>query len=228
MRPTDRLFEIVQLFRHGRLVKAKEIADAVGCSLRTVYRDVDRLIATGIPIEGERGVGYILREPIFLPPLTLKPIELEALHFGMEVVRRSADDELASAAETLLSKIDAVLPSDRPRRGYSFGHAVYIEPRKTAERALLPKIRAALRDSQKLDIAYLDLDDKRSRRVIRPLQIEFWGKVWTLTAWCELRADFRVFRIDRISSIVPTLASFVPEAGKRLIDFQKRQAGAMP
>ena len=112
MRRTDRLFELIQIFRDGRLKLGRDLAARLGVSLRTLYRDIDTLVASGIPIEGERGVGYILREPIFLPPLNLSHIELEALEFAMELAKRSADHELSGAADSLLQKVHAVLPAN--------------------------------------------------------------------------------------------------------------------
>jgi predicted DNA-binding transcriptional regulator YafY len=113
MRRTDRLFEIVQLFRSGRLLLGRDIADQLEVSLRTVYRDIETLVASGVPIEGERGVGYLLREPIFLPPMTLTFEELRALHLGIEIVRQTGDAELVVAAERVVTKICAALPPDR-------------------------------------------------------------------------------------------------------------------
>ncbi|MHA1545135.1 MAG: helix-turn-helix transcriptional regulator, partial [Alphaproteobacteria bacterium] len=125
MRRTDRLFEIVQLFRGGRLWRGGDIATRLEVSLRTIYRDIDTLVASGVPIEGARGVGYILREPIFLPPLTLTTTELEALQLGMEMVRKMSDADLAEAAARLLTKIDAVLPGDRRGRDFLKSLSVY-------------------------------------------------------------------------------------------------------
>jgi predicted DNA-binding transcriptional regulator YafY len=222
MRRTDRLFEIIQLFRHGKLIKGIDIAAKLEVSLRTVYRDVDTLIASGLPIEGERGVGYLLREPIFLPPLMLKKEELEALHLGMAMVTRSADDDLSKAAASLLKKIDAVIPSAHKGSPFPRGHAVYLPERLPQELITLRAIRLALAQQQKLQIVYGNPETGRETRIVRPLQTEFWGKVWTLTTWCELRQDFRVFRTDRISQIDVLQEKFVEEKEKSLADYLKR------
>ncbi len=209
----------MQLFRGGRLRRGIDLAETLGVSLRTVYRDIETLIASGVPIEGERGVGYILREPIFLPPLTLNPVELEALHLGMAMVEQGADGELADAAKSLLLKVDAVLPSDRPRAGHPWGFAVYSGEGTPHHLATLTVLRPAVRRREKLRIEYERLDGVSSTRVIRPLQLEYWGQVWTCTAWCELREDFRVFRVDRINRCDPLGETFTAEPGKRLSDY---------
>ena len=222
MRRTDRLFELVQLFRGGRLRTGQALAERLGVSLRTIYRDIDTLIASGIPIEGERGVGYVLREPIFLPPLTLTPVELEALHLGVALVRQTADPELVEAAGALMTKVDSVLPSDRPRFGHDWGFAVYGPMLEHAALDALVTLRKAIGRREKLRLAYRSLSDEVTERVVRPLQVEYWGRVWTCTAWCELRHDFRVFRLDRVLQCAPTGDRFTAEKGKRLADYHKR------
>lgn len=221
MRRTDRLFELVQLFRGGRLWRGKDLSERLGVSLRTLYRDIDTLVASGVPIEGERGVGYVLRGPIFLPPLTLNEVELEALHLGLHWVGRSGDESLADGAERLRAKIDAVLPDDRKGRDFAAGTDIYAPMPEGAHR-FLPDLRAAVRDQRKLSLTYASLSGSETQRVIRPLHIEFWGRVWTLTAWCELRDDFRAFRIDRIQRLTPTGARFRPESGRRYVDYLER------
>ena len=222
MRRTDRLFELVQLFRGGRLRTGRALAERLGVSLRTIYRDIDTLIASGIPIEGERGVGYVLREPIFLPPLTLTHGELEALHLGVALVRQTADPELVDAAAALMAKIDAVLPADRPRFGHRWGFAVYGPALEDEALNALVTARQAIGRQEKLFLVYRSLADEVTTRIIRPLQVEYWGRVWTCTAWCELRADFRVFRLDRIARCSPTGDRFKAEPGKSLADYLKR------
>ena len=218
MRRTDRLFEILQLFRGGRLLLGREIAERLEVSLRTVYRDIETLIASGIPIEGERGVGYILREPIFLPPLTLTPVELKALHLGMEIVRQTGDDELARAAGGLLEKVDAVLPSDRRRRSHLPDISVHAAE-AAAAREHLAAMRRSVARRRVVEITYDSLRGKETRRRIRPLRTEYWGRVWTCTAWCEARRAFRVFRVDRIRDCRVTADRFGEEEGKTYADY---------
>ena len=200
MRRTDRLFELIQIMRDGRLHRGQDLANELGVSLRTLYRDMDTLVASGIPVEGERGLGYMMTAPITLPPLNLTLNELEALHLGLSVVTRAADEEMQKAANSLSAKIDAVLPEDRAAPASGWGFAVY--PFAEAARGFvhMAPLRAAIRSRRKITIRYLSLDGAETTRIVRPLQMEYWGRVWTLTGWCELREAFRVFRVDRISS----------------------------
>jgi len=218
MRRTDRLFEIMQLFRGGRLLLGRDIATKLEVSLRTIYRDIETLISSGVPIEGERGVGYILREPIFLPPLTLTTTELEALHLGMGVVRQTADAELSNAAERLLNKVDAVLPSDRKGRAHLKHISIYAtETPPTLDH--LATIRKAIAKRHILHLTYESLAGDITDRHIWPLQTEYWGRVWTCTAWCEARQAFRVFRIDRIKACRKTDQHFEQSNGKTYTDY---------
>lgn len=218
MRRTDRLFEILQLFRRGRVLLGRDIAERLEVSLRTVYRDIETLVASGIPIEGERGVGYVLREPIFLPPMTLTPEELRALHLGVEIVRQTGDGELAAAAESLVGKVAAVLPSDR--RGLRpLEHLAVYASIVAAPRGQLGLLRRAVAERRVVEISYRTPDGTLTERRIRPLQTEYWGRVWTCPAWCELRNAFRVFRVDRVEACADTGSRFAPEPGRSYADY---------
>ncbi|TYB87717.1 YafY family protein [Oceaniovalibus sp. ACAM 378] len=223
MRRTDRLFELIQILRDGRLHRAQAMADKLEVSVRTLYRDMETLMASGVPVQGARGIGYQMTAPVTLPPLNLTLTELEALHLGLSVVGQAGDSELQSAAASLSAKIDAVLPEDRsaPPRGWGF--AVYPFADAAHGFAHMPKLRAAIRARQKLVIDHTDLEGVETTRTIRPLQLEYWGRLWTVTVWCELSNDFCVLRVDRITrlSILPGL--FVEEQGKTLIDFRNRE-----
>ena len=219
MRRTDRLFELIQILRDGRLHRGKDLAERLEISLRTLYRDMDTLIASGIPVEGERGLGYMMTAPITLPPLNLTLTELEALHLGLAVVSKAADEELQRAAKSLSDKVDAVLPEDRAAPATGWGFAVY--PFAEAARGFvhMAPLRAAIRSRRKIDITYSSPDQPETRRRVRPLQMEYWGRVWTLTSWCELRNDFRVFRVDRIRTLDVSFDTFEEEPGKTLGDY---------
>jgi predicted DNA-binding transcriptional regulator YafY len=170
-------------------------------------------------------VGYLLREPIHLPPLTLTAGELEALHFGMAVAAEAAEPELQRAALSLLAKIDRVLPPSRRADPEDWGFAVY--PLETAAEGHphLPALRRAIRAKSKLRLRYRKLQDQiEQTRDVRPLQLEFWGWAWTLTAWCELRNDFRVFRVDRIAWVESLSATFTDEPGRSLADYLRLKA----
>ncbi|MBD3677739.1 MAG: YafY family transcriptional regulator [Rhodobacteraceae bacterium] len=222
MRRTDRLFSLIQLLRDGQLHRAQDIAERLGVSLRTVYRDMDTLIAAGVPVQGERGLGYMLTAPITLPPLNLTTTELEALQVGIAVVRDAADSDLQAAARNLSDKIEAVLPEYRggPTRGWGF--AVYPFAKGAAGFRHMASIRSAIRSRQKLRLTYALPGEEQSEHVVRPLQIDFWGQVWKLTVWDDEAADFDVLRIDRIKSlkVLPTI--FAEEPGKTLIDYLAR------
>ena len=223
MRRTDRLFDILQILRDGQLHRAQDIADRLGVSLRTIYRDMDTLAASGIPVGGERGVGYILREAITLPPLTLTAEELEALNLGIAIVSGAADPGLKAAAAALGDKIDAVLAVQGVAEADAWKFAVH--PFADAARGFsdMPALRAAIKGRQKLRLRYRGGDGTLTDRVVRPLHMEYWNRVWTLTAWCEMRADFRVFRVDLIETATPLPELFVDEPGRTFADYRARQ-----
>ncbi|WP_299612176.1 YafY family protein [uncultured Tateyamaria sp.] len=219
MRRTDRLFDIIQILRDGKLHKAQDIADICEVSVRTIYRDMDTLVASGVPVQGERGVGYMITEAISLPPLTLTTEELEALNLGMAIVAEAADDTLKSAARTLADKIDAALPERTVAEAEKWKFAVYPFADAVRGFAQMPTLRAAIRARQKLRLTYHSKGDRITTRTIRPLHMEYWGRVWTLTSWCEMRNDFRVFRVDLIQSAEALPEMFVDEPGKQLTDY---------
>ena len=223
MRRTDRLFDLILLLRDGRLHRAEDLARRLEVSVRTIYRDMETLQLSGVPVEGERGMGYMMTAPITLPPLNLTLVELEALHLGMALVGEVADEELQTAAQSLSAKIDAVLPEDRTTPPTGWGFAVYPFKDAASGFRFMPQLRTAIRTRQKLSITYANADGAPSERVIRPLQMEYWGRVWTVSAWCELRGDFRVFRADRIRALKPMAELFVEEQGKSLADFMAQQ-----
>jgi len=219
MRRTDRLFELIQILRDGKLHRAQEMADALEVSARTIYRDMDTLVASGVPVAGERGVGYMMTAPITLPPVNLTMAELEALHLGVAVLTEAADPELQQAAKSLAAKIDAVLPENRVAPQAGWGFAVYPFADAAAGFRHMPDLRRAIRGKNKLDLRYESLGGDISTRIVRPLQLEYWGRVWTCTVWCELRWDFRVFRVDHILELTVLAAKFTDESGKTLPDY---------
>ena len=220
MRRTDRLFDLIQILRDGRLHRASEMAERLGVSVRTIWRDMATLMASGMPVEGERGVGYILRAPITLPPMILSGDEIEALRAGVRLVAEGADPALARAARSLAAKIASVTPA--PPEGddlFAFtgeetGHAP----------TMVPAIRSAIAGRERLTISYIDPEGRESHRDIRPLALDMEGRVWTLAAWCELRGGFRSFRIDRIVALSPTGETFAREVGRELADYRAHMA----
>ncbi|HEY6918681.1 MAG TPA: YafY family protein [Tabrizicola sp.] len=220
MRRTDRLFDLIQILRDGRLHTAREMADRLEVSTRTLWRDMATLIGSGLPVEGERGVGYILREPITLPPLTLTPDEVQALTLGLQLVTRGADPSLTRAAESLAGKIAAVLPA-RLLDGTHQDTWVFPGEEALAAARHLPLLRRAIRLRERVILDYVDSSGLPTRRPVRPLVLEFWGRVWTLASWCEARGDFRSFRVDRIEALHPTGETFPDEPGRMLADWRR-------
>ena len=225
MARTDRLLDILRILRDGALHRAQDLADRLGVSQRTIYRDMERLAAAGVPVEGTRGTGYRLAERIALPPLSLTPSELEALNLGIAIVAEAADPGLKSAAQSLADKIDAALPQQVIAEAEAWKTA--LTPLANAARGLshMAALRSAIRGRQKLRLAYCAPDGTLTRCTIRPLRLETWGRVWTLTAWCELHSDFREFRLDLIEEAMALPELFVDEPGKTLADFDARGTG---
>ena len=219
MRRADRLFQIVQLLRRRRrATRAADIARQLGISERTVYRDIRDLVLAGTPIDGEAGVGYRLRPGYDLPPLMFDREEIQALVLGARIVRQFGDPALARASDAILNKVASILPND-------------LAPLLEDTRLFVPGIvsanesatalgtaRGALIERRKLRLRYADAQGAGSERTVRPLGIFFWGRTWTLAAWCELRTDFRNFRLDRVSDASPLDETFADEPGRTLRD----------
>jgi predicted DNA-binding transcriptional regulator YafY len=222
VRRADRLFEIIQCMRRQSLVRARDLSAALEVSERTIYRDIQDLVASGVPIEGEAGVGYVLRAGFDLPPLMFKEQEIEALVLGARIVESWADAELAAAASDVIAKVQAVIP-DR-LRDYMANTALLAPPHHYMEpvRFDVAELRRALRSQLKVRFSYRDAQAEASERTVRPLCLAYFGPVWLLSAWCELRVDFRTFRLDRIDDFTVPGERFRPEPGKTLHDFLKR------
>jgi predicted DNA-binding transcriptional regulator YafY len=222
MKRKDRLFDIVQILKNGQLHRAQDIADALNVTVRTVYRDMDTLMASGVPVRGERGFGYTTTAQVTLPPLNLTTQELEALNLGMAIVAESADPDLKSAALSLAAKVDSVLPSQSQTEADVWKHVVYPFANAARGFAHIPTLRAAISARQKLYLTYQAPNGTVSRGPVRPLQLDCWSRAWALTTWCELENDFKVFRVDLILEAKPIAALFVDEHGKRLQDYNAR------
>ena len=227
MRRADRLFRIVQMLRSGRLKTARALAERLQVSERTIYRDVRDLQLAGQPIEGEAGVGYTLRSDFDLPPLMFSPEELTAIVLGARLVKAWGGAENATAAGTALARIEAVLP---PALADSLDAILLYAPGFQMQlplRKLLDRVHAACTARRALHFAYTRLDGERSERIVRPLALYCWSGTWTLVGWCEMRNDFRVFRLDRIERCDALDRTFEQLRGQRLEDFLKR-IKAMP
>jgi len=220
VRRADRLFQIIQLLRSKRrATTARWLAEQLEVSERTIYRDVRDLVSSGTPIEGEAGVGYSLRREYDLPPLMFDADEVEALVLGARVVAGFGDESLARAARALLSKVEAVLPIALRTK---LSGSLLFAPRMQGAAAIsgrLFELRSAIEDKRKVRLRYARADGAASERVVRPLAAFFWGPSWTITAWCELRGDFRSFRVDRIEELELLDEHFEDEPGRGLGDY---------
>jgi predicted DNA-binding transcriptional regulator YafY len=202
---SERLLDLIQVLRrHRRPVSGKTLADELGISIRTLYRDIASLQAQGAHVEGEPGVGYVLRPGFMLPPLMFSEDEIEALVLGSRWVADRGDDRLGSAAQNALAKIAAVLPDDLREDLDASALLVGPSAATSAERVDLAAIRKAIRSERKLAISYSDSGGAASERIIWPFALGFFDRVRVVVAWCELRQDFRHFRTDRISSLDTT------------------------
>ena len=218
MSRAERLLDLLQALRRRRMpVTGATLAGELGVSLRTLYRDIAALQAQGAAIEGEAGLGYVLRDGFTLPPLMFTPDEVEALALGARWVEGRADVGLARAAKDALAKIAAVLPEDRaaaldwPTLLAGAGKAGEAE-------------RAALRDDRKLRFAYADKDGRRTERIVWPVAVGFFEAVMMLAAWCETRAAFRHFRLDRMAD-VEALPERPPKSRRALLRDWRRAEG---
>jgi predicted DNA-binding transcriptional regulator YafY len=224
MRRADRLFQIVQSLRARRLTTASQLAAQLAVSERTIYRDVRDLQASGVPIEGEAGVGYVLRRDYDLPPVVLDIPEAEALALGARIVEAWTSPAMAAAARAALAKITAVVPESRAQaieRMHVYVPSDHIPP-QLGER--FEMVRQAMAGARILEFVYLTEDAARpaTARRVWPLSLYFWGGRWTLAAWCERREDFRNFRLDRMVRLRLADATFPFVAGRSLADFQRR------
>jgi predicted DNA-binding transcriptional regulator YafY len=192
--------ELIQVLRRHRFpVTAGKLAAELGVSVRTLYRDVETLRAEGAPIEGEAGLGYVLRPGFLLPPLMFSEDEIEALALGLRWVVDRTDGAMALAARDALGKIASVLPQDM--RAVAEGSGLILPPGALVQgaEARLPELRRAIRAERKVAIAYADKAGQETERVIWPFALAFFEAVRVVVAWCELREGYRAFRADRIT-----------------------------
>ena len=222
MRRADRLFRLVQLLRGGRLTTAARLAAKMEVSSRTIYRDIADLQASGVPIDGEAGVGYVMRNGFDLPPLMFDAEEIVALVVGARMAMAWGGTRTADAARDALLKIEAVLPdAGEARAALARIHAPDYALR-APERERLDFLDTAIATRETLAIAYETGEGVASERRVRPMALWFWGSVWTLVAWCELRDDFRLFRLDRIGQATGTGERFTIEPGHTLADLHAK------
>lgn len=217
MRRADRLFLIVQYLRSRRLTTASWLAEKLEVSLRTVYRDVADLIGSGVPIEGEAGVGYALRESLDLPPLHFTREELLAIDVGLRFAQAYTSQPLSKAGASAMAKIRSTLSAakiDEIDR-----HHVYVPLRSDSRQQTLDQLLAGVHGQRKIRLCYRDEAERKTERIIWPLGLFFWGRAWTCLGWCELRWDFRNFRLDRMEELTLLEDAFPNAEGQRLEDY---------
>jgi len=201
---SQRLLDLIQVLRqHRRPVAGAILAEELGVSLRTLYRDIEALKGLGAHIDGEAGIGYVLRPGFMLPPLMFTEEEIEALVLGSRWVSERADGPLGGAARNALAKIGTVLPDDLKDGLDSSGLLVGPGEPIAAGDAELASIRSAIRTERKLEIAYADGKGSATERTIWPFALAFFDRVRVVVAWCELRTGYRHFRTDRITALKP-------------------------
>jgi predicted DNA-binding transcriptional regulator YafY len=214
MRRAERLFRLVRELRSRNVSRAEDLAATFEISVRTVYRDIAHLQASGLPIEGEAGVGYILRPGFDLPAMTFTFEQIDALAVGLSFVEAAGDASLSLAAKEVRAKLQAALPEPEQRK---LEQAPFFASRRDGPaNPNLRTIRVAIREARILRLGYADADGTITDRRVRPLAIWAFTDGWLFAAWCELRSDFRAFRLDRISMIESTGDQFADEPDKDL------------
>ncbi|MCB2387916.1 helix-turn-helix transcriptional regulator [Thalassolituus alkanivorans] len=225
MSRSQRLLDLIQLLRSYRFpVSGAELAERLGISLRTLYRDIATLQQQGANIEGEAGVGYMLRPGFMLPPLMFSEEELEALVLGMRWVAGRTDRQMAVAASSALSRIAAVLPQDL--RDALDANALLVGPaaERMEDSVDVATLRRAIRSGHKVNIDYRDQNGQQSQRLIWPFALGYFDRVRVLVAWCEVRGDFRHFRTDRVLALTP-LEERYPRRRQQLLAEWRRVTG---
>jgi predicted DNA-binding transcriptional regulator YafY len=227
MRRADRLFQIAQYLRGRRLTKAQQLAGWLKVSERTIYRDIRDLSLSGVPVEGEAGVGYRVKQGYELPPLMFSVDELDALVAGMRMVQAWGGPQLAASGAAVLAKVALALPKEQ--RDFVeatplFAPSFHLDPQH-GER--LESVRQAIAGRVQLQLDYADAAQKTTQRWIWPLALYFWGGTWLIAAWCAKRQDFRSFRVDRITSL-QSGAVYPDVPGRRLPDFVRHVTKLRP
>lgn len=209
--------KITHFLRQQRqAVTSQRVAEAFDVCQRTIYRDIQCLMDSGVPIRGEAGVGYTIDKKYFMPPIAFDADELEAIALGISMVRQWTDQRFADKASSALDKVQAVLPASL--QGELQQITTYAVPNRPAVpwSVNFSELREHIRAQQKIDLAYADEQQQQTTRTVRPLALLFFNPVWLLTAWCELRQDFRNFRLDRMQKLAANGQTFTDETDKNL------------
>jgi len=224
MKKSERLLQLLVLLRgRRRAVTAEYLAERLEVTERTIYRDMQSLIASGVNIEGEAGVGYCLRPGSDIAPIMFDAKELEALVLGIRLLKGWGDDELIAAANTAQDKIKAVLPAHMQHEHES-KTTKYLVPDYKRQHYLKfsAQVRAAIDKKQVVAISYMDEKEKTSDREIECLGLMFWGSAWTIVAWCRLRQGYRLFRLDRIKTLEKSAVTFTIDDDKSFANWASK------
>ena len=220
MRRADRLFDIIQALRTApNPVTAAALAEQLEVTVRTIYRDIAALQASRVPIEGAPGLGYVLRRGFDLPPLMFTTEEADAIAIGVRLLRRLREAKLQQAAESVLAKLAVVVPA--PLQLYLVSAPIYVSdgdapPATGVDPA---ELRSAIHEARKVAITYVDETGHSTHRTVHPIAMAYYVDVILLGAWCELRNDFRNFRVDRISNAQLLDERFLAESGKLMAEW---------
>jgi predicted DNA-binding transcriptional regulator YafY len=217
VRRADRLFQIVQFLRSRRLTTADWLAEKLEVSVRTIYRDIADLSASGVPLEGEAGIGYVLRHKLDLPPLMFDRKELSAIELGLRFVSTYSSRSMALAALSAMSKVRTSLPRVSIEKNTLL--PLFVPNKEGTKAPSFEHVLTAIEEREKIHIHYNDANSSVSERVVWPLGVFFWGSAWTVLSWCELRQDFRSFRLERIAQINVLDENYPDYPGRRLADY---------
>jgi len=229
MTKAERLIAIVTFLRsRRRAVTADLLAERLGVSRRTLYRDIQSLMLSGVPVRGEAGVGYIIDADATLPPLTFSEAEIEALMLGARLVKAWGDDGMVTAADEAMTRIRAVLPDAMIQRFNRRTTPFLVPTSSRRERARFGElIRRGAAEQRVIELSYADVDGRETERQVEPLGLIFWGSAWTLIAWCRLRGDYRMFRLDRMVALSLTEEIFEARPGRSLQDYIRQYSPDM-
>lgn len=219
MRRADRLFQITQILRNKRLVTAQQLAERLEVSERTIYRDIQDLSLSGVPIESEAGVGYMLRHSLDIPPIMFDADELEAIVLGVKMITAWSGNQLDKSAKSALEKIEAVIPKELKENIETSRLFVPTFAIPNQHKDNFETLRQSINSRGIVKVTYKKLNGDVSDRELWPLGMYYWGKVWTLVAWCELRQAYRAFRVDRMQSINPLDKKYSEIDGRSLDDY---------
>lgn len=218
MSADSRLIALSQLLTPDTPVRAEDLAHRLGVSVRTIYRDIDRLIAAGFPVSGTKGVGYRGTPLSAIAPMAVEEDELQALHLGLAIVSQTPDDRLRHAALSMIRRLEAAQTTTAPPQAPVWQRAPSAFDDVARGFSHLPTLRAAIRARQKLELSCLDDTGAASTHVLRPLKLAAVGAQWVLSAWSESRDHFEDFRVAQIQEARALPELFVDEPGKKLSD----------